>query len=930
MGNPHIKEDEDFIVLGNKKVRVKTDEELKESLKKAIKKHGWNPKEKIPIIKIREKENSLFYHLKNRSKLDFGYLSVGRILQKYGYEPYSLSKKYINNYFKETLSPSVVNYIFNRDIGDEKILQSNLLNTESELIFKLRQKDNPKLTKEKYKQQLKIGKRVKEVLVGDRNDIEKIRKTKQIPLEAMIKGLYPKLEEKYQLKLYDALIQKKILSEESINEKLTRWFYEGKGITGDMLRLNKGGTTIHSRIKEQKQNKNIIDFGNVGFQTKEAIRLRNKIPSYLLNKTQSKYKNIFSSVENYNDELENTFEKARFMLEIARLYDPDLDKLPILKKYLPEGDLKKIIIDKSENGNYIKSLEPKLIIVAGEKKTKKEYEFTINEITNLKGKKEISTYIKDPKIKFENLFDEEGINKAYLGEKKLEEAYDEAMRLLLQKEPFFFDAADKYTTITERITKHLDIPGIKVKDIEDNTFIAKKITGDISEYEVGNLFSIIKKYDPNMTLFPELKKYLDQPLLKIIRNNERNEVKLGNEDLIQNVELGEDTPSNGESDFKLLSGRKSYAIEVKNYAILRPERIRKIYEKHFSVHNWADGTPIDKKILMFNGHTYNLDKYIKKLEAGGLEVMPSEMTTNAYQQAIRLLFEKEPQFFDNVSTVIAGNNQEKLEKLLHLHDLNHNKTHLMRRNGNKFQSRWYLSLLRDVYNTLEHREQSLNPKQDIQKEYIIPFSYFKDKYHHSVDLSYVNKNTIFFDLETCGFIRTGNIINMIGMAYELQGEMVSHVIFIRDPTEEKAALEKFQNIASNYEYIAGFNSKRFDIHYANERFITNLIKLTLNNKHIDMLDYWMPIAKQLKFPKATLQTFERTIMKSNVREADVQGKDIPQYYNEYILGLNAEPIRQGITHNHFDNISNVLLFKYLVENKKIDLMVSGNSHNYRK
>lgn len=538
-------------------------------------------------------------------------------------------------------------------------------------------------------------------------------------------------------------------------------------------------------------------------------------------------------------------------------------------------------------------------------------------------------FIKEEGVDAMTLLKDDGsTTKGYFTKKDFQKLYDSALHVLLKHEPFFFDVALQYKSLTEKIVDLLEVPGIKLRDIQDSKAKTKRQIGTNSEYEVGLFFSIVQHYDSHFKKFIDLRSFLDEPLKKIIYRDKRTELRLGGEELFP-----EETPlsrSKGESDFKLLSGEKTYLVEIKNYVSMRKPRVNEIIAKHFGVHTWSDGTPMDKKIFILNGRGRGFEKYEQDLTRSGLSVISPTVMNKNYLEALDFLFEKEPRIMSAVKTRLAGSPEEQLHKLKALHKLNTENAHLLRRNGNAYLAEWYGWLTKDLFRTTQQLVQGssidellFEDRVDFQKEYIFPFSKFRN--HYGAVLDTINdssflKDILFFDLETNGFVRSGKPLNLIGMAYYHKGygEMVSHVLVARDPYEEKEVLDRFQSIAKKYSFLSGFNSKRFDIHFFNERLIANYSPLEVHAHHIDLLDYWVPFAKQKHLSEFSLQAFEKSILGLNeLRSGDVKGEDIPRFYNMYLKGENEMPFGKVIGHNHFDNIANVLLYSFLKEKNKL-------------
>jgi uncharacterized protein YprB with RNaseH-like and TPR domain len=91
------------------------------------------------------------------------------------------------------------------------------------------------------------------------------------------------------------------------------------------------------------------------------------------------------------------------------------------------------------------------------------------------------------------------------------------------------------------------------------------------------------------------------------------------------------------------------------------------------------------------------------------------------------------------------------------------------------------------------------------------------------------EDMIFLDTETTGLGGAGTMAFLVGIGYFDKENFVVKQLFMRDYDEEPAMLSYLENELASRKGLITFNGKSFDWNLLNSRFISNRIKLRLND-----------------------------------------------------------------------------------------------------
>lgn len=164
------------------------------------------------------------------------------------------------------------------------------------------------------------------------------------------------------------------------------------------------------------------------------------------------------------------------------------------------------------------------------------------------------------------------------------------------------------------------------------------------------------------------------------------------------------------------------------------------------------------------------------------------------------------------------------------------------------------------------------------------------------ELEHIPKqDMLFWDIETGGFDFSSPIISLALAHMHKGSDPTLQCLLARDPTEEKPMLRYFLDMLSSYEAFFSYNGKSFDAPRVQERAIHNglydinrkQLKDLLNRhngqeKHLDLYHLGRQRGR-IYLNDGQLQSLEKVLFQF-VRRGDVESKEIPRVYYEYVYG----------------------------------------------
>ena len=170
----------------------------------------------------------------------------------------------------------------------------------------------------------------------------------------------------------------------------------------------------------------------------------------------------------------------------------------------------------------------------------------------------------------------------------------------------------------------------------------------------------------------------------------------------------------------------------------------------------------------------------------------------------------------------------------------------------------------------------------------------------------------FLDTETTGLAGgAGTLVFLTGIGVWKVDHLTLHLVFLRSPDEERAAMHYVADVLSGATGIVSFNGNGFDLPLLETRFILNRMAPRWRAlPHLDLL----PVARQLwrdHLPSRRLGVLETEILRMQRAEADIESSLIPWLYRHYLdTGRTAEMARV-FYHNRVDVLSLVSLLVHV-------------------
>lgn len=162
----------------------------------------------------------------------------------------------------------------------------------------------------------------------------------------------------------------------------------------------------------------------------------------------------------------------------------------------------------------------------------------------------------------------------------------------------------------------------------------------------------------------------------------------------------------------------------------------------------------------------------------------------------------------------------------------------------------------------------------------------------------------FIDTETTGLAGgTGTLAFLIGVGVWDAEALDLHLIFMRDPEDEFAALHYLETILTEASSLVTFNGRAFDVPILETRFVLNRIPPScLTLPHLDLL----PLARQLWRDHLTsrrLVVLEEELLDVVRSEEDLPSSLIPYLYRQYLETGDPTEMARVFYHNRIDVLS---------------------------
>ncbi len=162
---------------------------------------------------------------------------------------------------------------------------------------------------------------------------------------------------------------------------------------------------------------------------------------------------------------------------------------------------------------------------------------------------------------------------------------------------------------------------------------------------------------------------------------------------------------------------------------------------------------------------------------------------------------------------------------------------------------------------------------------------------------------IFLDTETTGLNVDGSAYAfLIGIGSIEGAQFVVRQYFLRDETDEKAALSALSKALEGYEGLITFNGRIFDVPLLEARYAACCLPPPFSRfVHLDLLHPARQLWK-LRLEKCHLTNLERHVL-GIARDGDIPGSEIPGIYFDYLRTGDARGLQAVFFHNALDIIS---------------------------
>jgi len=167
---------------------------------------------------------------------------------------------------------------------------------------------------------------------------------------------------------------------------------------------------------------------------------------------------------------------------------------------------------------------------------------------------------------------------------------------------------------------------------------------------------------------------------------------------------------------------------------------------------------------------------------------------------------------------------------------------------------------------------------------------------------------LYLDTETTGLgTGTGNLAFLVGLCwYEPgRGQFVLEQLFLRDPDDEVALLERVRERIATCELIVSYNGKSFDMPVLRNRLVMNRLLPLPSRPELDLLHLVRRVHARRSWRKS-LTVVEHEVLGYG-RGPDVAGEEVAERYLHYLRTGAEAGLDAVVAHNASDVLSLVAL-----------------------
>ncbi len=173
-----------------------------------------------------------------------------------------------------------------------------------------------------------------------------------------------------------------------------------------------------------------------------------------------------------------------------------------------------------------------------------------------------------------------------------------------------------------------------------------------------------------------------------------------------------------------------------------------------------------------------------------------------------------------------------------------------------------------------------------------------------LDVPDLGPRPAFLDTETTGLAGgTGTLAFLVGAGIWQGDQLALHLIFMRDPAEESAALSYLTEVLSQATGLVTFNGRGFDVPILESRYILNRMPpAPLALPHLDLLGVG-GVMWRGHDPSRRIGELVRDILDIVRTEQDIDSALIPWLYRQYLETGDTSDIERVFYHNEIDVLS---------------------------
>jgi uncharacterized protein YprB with RNaseH-like and TPR domain len=176
------------------------------------------------------------------------------------------------------------------------------------------------------------------------------------------------------------------------------------------------------------------------------------------------------------------------------------------------------------------------------------------------------------------------------------------------------------------------------------------------------------------------------------------------------------------------------------------------------------------------------------------------------------------------------------------------------------------------------------------------------------------RDLAFIDTETTGLAGgAGTLAFLIGVGVFEDDAFVVRQLFLRDPSEEMAALIALEGLLARRAGWVTFNGRAFDVPLLETRYTLNRRRAPFAGRpHFDLLNpaRWL---YRGRLASCALSSLEANVLGVPRTTDDVPGALIPWMYVQFLRSGDATEMRRVIYHNAMDILSMVTLAAHLLD-----------------